>query len=119
MNFEIFMVDNPLIDDVKTIKTNGNLDFAQVCNIGILVSNANYIVALSDQRKMKPRRLEEIVKVTKTEEKIRICSSKLNEKGREYEELGRLDNMSAASELFWKKMIRDEIGLLAPFYLLN
>ncbi len=148
-NFEIIMVDNASVDgsvecvqkkypSVKIIQTNENLGFARGCNVGMRASNADYIVALSNDTQVVLNWLEELVKVAETDEKIGICGSKLllmdtpdiynsagffiiwnsfiydrapGKKVGKYEKLEQVDGVCAASALFRKKML-DEIGLL-------
>lgn len=148
-NFEIIMLDNASIDgsveyiqnkypSVKIIQTNENLGFAKGCNVGIRASNADYIVTLSNDTRVEPNWLEELVKVAETDEKIGICGSKLllmdtpdiynsagffliwnafiydrapGKKVGKYEKLEHVDGVCAASALYRKKML-DEIGLL-------
>jgi len=148
-NFEIIMVDNASSDgsieyvqkkypSVKTIQTNENLGFAKGCNVGMRASNADYIVALSNDTRVEPNWLKELVKVAESDDKIGICGSKLllmdtpdiynsagffiiwnafiydrapGKKVGKYEKLEQVDGVCAASALYRKKML-DEIGLL-------
>jgi len=148
-NFEIIMVDNASSDgsveyvqekypSVRIIPTNENLGFARGCNVGMRASNADYIVALSNDTRVEPNWLEELVKVAETDEMIGICGSKIllmdtpdiynsagffiiwnafiydrapGKKIGKYEKLEQVDGVCAASALYRKKML-DEIGLL-------
>ena len=148
-NFEIIMVDNASSDgsveyvrekypSAKIIQTKENLGFAKGCNVGMRASNTDYIVALSNDTRVEPDWLEELVRVAETDEKIGICGSKLvlmdtpdtynsagffiilnafiydrapGKKVGRYEKLEPVDGVCAASALYRKKML-DEIGLL-------
>ncbi|MCE8424197.1 MAG: glycosyltransferase family 2 protein [Candidatus Methanoperedens sp.] len=148
-NFEIIMVDNASIDgsveyvqtkypSIKIIQTSEDLGFAKGCNIGMRASNADYVVALSNDTRVEPNWLGELVKVAKTDEKIGICGSKLllmdmrdiynsagffiiwnafiydrapGKKVGKYEKLEQVNGVCLASALLRKEML-DEIGLL-------
>jgi len=147
-NFEVVMVDNGSTDgsvdyvrekypSIRIVQNEENLGFAKGCNVGIRHSDADYIVTLSNDTRVEPNWLEELIKVAETDKRIGICGSKLilmdspnvynsvgffltfnayiydrgpGRKIGRYEKLERVDGVCAASALYRKKML-DEIGL--------
>jgi len=150
-DFEVMVVDNASTDGsveyvrekypmIKIVQNDKNLGFAKGCNVGIRHSDADYIVTLSNDTRVEPNWLEELIRVAETDKRIGICGSKLvlmdspniynsagfflilnayiydraafykRKKIGLYEKLEQVDGVCAASALYRKKML-DEVGL--------
>jgi len=86
-NYEVIVVDNGSTDGsvefikskyskVKLIRNRKNLGYAKGNNIGIKSSKGKYLVALSNDTKVDPNWLKELVRVAESDNSIGICASK-------------------------------------------